>query len=59
MFENDWNETHKKYVNNKIIVYYNDDMVIICNTNNSQIDIKKEPLNQEFIFHSFGSNYTF
>ena len=59
MFENYWNETHKKYVNNKIIVYYNDDMVIICNTNNSQIDIKKEPLNQEFIFHSFGCAYTF
>ena len=39
---------------NKIIVYDNDDMVIICNTNNSQIDIKKEPLNQEFTFHSFG-----
>ena len=38
----------------KIIVYDNDDMVIICNTNNTQIDIKKEPLNQEFIFHSFG-----
>ena len=51
-------ETTKKMIFdifiNKIIVYDNDDMVIICNTNNSQIDIKKEPLNQEFIFHSFG-----
>ena len=56
-------ETTKKMIFdifiNKIIVYDNDDMVIICNTTNNQIDIKKEPLNQEFIFHSFGSNYTF
>ena len=51
-------ETTKKMIFdifiNKIIVYDNDDMVIICNTTNNQIDIKKEPLNQEFIFHSFG-----
>ena len=56
-------ETTKKMIFdifiNKIIVYDNDDMVIICNTANNQIDIKKEPLNQEFTFHSFGSKYTF